>query len=178
MLLSAALVPPDWAQEEVQALTTRLVSMVGELQEGAARPFVLPITGFGNLTTPEAKRVVETLEAALEAVEDQPLVRFEGPMITSGGVVRLGMAGEVDQLLDLARSVPAAVGRLRLYVDRRGFWPGLTLGRTTAPPAAVEGLRAWVGSDWRASTVSILRNGNVATVHAELAVGSATRLAH
>lgn len=177
MLLSAVLVPPDWVQEEIQTLATRLVPVVGELQQAAVRPFVLPITGFGNLTTPDARRVVETLEAALEDVEVQPLVRFAGPMITADGVVRLGMAGEVDELLDLGRSVPTALGRLRLYVDRRGFWPGLTLGRTTALPSALEGLRAWAGSDWRASTVSILRNGDAATVHAELAVGSATRLA-
>lgn len=178
MLLNAAFVPPDWVQEELVALTTRLVPVLGGIEDLAVRPFLLPITGFGNLTTPDAGRVVGALAAALTELEDPaPLVRFSTPTITPGGDIRIGLSGEVERLGELARFVPVAAARLRLYVDRRRFWPGLTLGRTGAPTAALDGLADWVGSDWRAETVSILRRVAAGvTVHAEIGIGASSRL--
>jgi 2'-5' RNA ligase len=174
MMLNAALVPPDWVQEEVDLLTTRVASILGGLEDVAVRPYLLPITGFGNLTSFDARRVLEALVAALGDVREPPMIRFSAPTIAPDGTVRLGISGDVDALADLAGFVPMAVERLRLYVDRRRFWPGLTIGRTDAPASSLDGLRGWIGSDWRASTLSLLRHWDATTAHAEVTVGTGT----
>lgn len=177
MLLHAVFIPPDQVQDEIDSLMGQVSSALGGLDEGAARPFRLPVTGFGNLTNPDATRVVQALDSVLAEFHQPPVIRFSTLTIASDGAVRLGMAGDVDEFVELARHVPKAVERLHLYVDRRQFWPGLVLGRTSAPPAALGDLGAWIGSEWQVSSVAILRRlGDSSFVHADVQIGTAALL--
>lgn len=175
--LSAAITPPREAQQELARLCDAVMAALGGLDDPLVGPVRLPITGFGNVTTPDAGRLVAALAEAVQVVDEALVVRFSGVAVAPDGTVRVGMGGDVDALVELARFVPIVVQRLRLYTDRRRFWPGVVLGRTTADPAALGDLGEWEGSDWAVPAISILRRSGdelVSHVEAALPVPTAT----
>jgi hypothetical protein len=116
----------------------------------------LPITGFGNLTMHDARRVVDSLR---EAAADWPAstVRFAGGTaldFPGDWSVWAKLDGDVDELGVAARGVPQSVERLGFFVDRRMFRPMLSVATvttaTTGPylQEVVDALEAFRGDEW------------------------------
>ena len=185
MLVHGAIVPPRAALEAVdavvravpvplaQAATPAAKGLLGRLgkhradtAEGADAPPMLehvpldemrlPITGFGNLTTTDAHRVIEVIK---EAAAEWPelTARFAGGTaldFPGDWSVWARLEGDVDGLMALARSVPQSVERLGFFVDRRMFRPMLsvaTVTRETTGPflqQVVDALDAFRGEEW------------------------------
>ncbi|WP_457109660.1 2'-5' RNA ligase family protein [Marmoricola sp. URHA0025 HA25] len=116
----------------------------------------LPITGFGNLTTNDANRLVTVLKEAA-AGWAAPSVRFAGGTaldFPDDWSVWAKVDGDVDALMTAARGVPQVVERLGYFLDRRQFRPMLSVATvttaTTGPylEAVVAALDAFRGEEW------------------------------
>lgn len=177
MLLKAAFVPPEPVRDELAWLTGEIQRLVPGAVP-ARRGHWLGVTAFGNVTAPDAVRIENTLQDAFGGVEDAPVVRFEQVFLTPDGSIRVGMAGDVDLLVALARVIPVVVARLDLYVDRRAFWPGMELCRLVPSAKQAEAdrhlalLRGWAGSAWEASALGLMRQtGDTVSVHSLVEIG-------
>lgn len=116
----------------------------------------LPITGFGNLTTHDTARLVDTIaEAAADWT--RPTVQFAGGTaldFPGDWSVWAKVDGDVDALTAAARGVTASVESLGFFVDRRQFRPMLSVAKvttaTTGPflESVVEALEAFRGEEW------------------------------
>lgn len=123
----------------------------------------LPITSFGNLTTHDARRLVDALSEAA-ADRGRPAVAFCG-----GGALEFPgdrsvwarLDGDVRALTDLARVVTTTVERLGLFVDRRVFRPMLAVATvtesTTGPDLdhVVGALEHLHGTPWQVDEIVI-----------------------
>ena len=118
----------------------------------------LPITGFGNLTTNDARRLVDTLREAA-AGWSAPHVRFAGGAALDypgDWSVWAKLDGDVDALSAMARAVTQSVERLGYFVDRRQFRPMLSVATvtpaTTGPflESVVGALDTFRGDEWTA----------------------------
>jgi 2'-5' RNA ligase len=116
----------------------------------------LPITGFGNLTTNDAHRLVEAVREAA-AGWTAPTVRFAGGTaldFPGDWSVWAKLEGDVDELMAVTRGVPQSVERLGYFVDRRQFRPMLSVATvtpaTTGPflEEVVGALDAFRGEEW------------------------------
>ena len=182
MLIHGAIVPPRAVLEAVDAV----VRSVPVPLEGAAAPaskslrgrlgrhradraevpvmlehvpvdeMRLPVTGFGNLTIPDAQRVSEVIREA--AAEWAPAtVRLAGGAaleFPDDWSVWARIEGDLDGLMTIGRGVPHAVERLGFFVDRRTFRPMLSVAtvtrQTTGPflQDVVDALEAFRGEEW------------------------------
>jgi RNA 2',3'-cyclic 3'-phosphodiesterase len=124
----------------------------------------LPITGFGNLTTTDAHRLVEAVREAA-AGWTAPIVRFAGGAaldFPGDWSVWAKLEGDVDELMTITRGVPQSVERLGFFVDRRQFRPMLSVATvtpaTTGPflEELVGALDAFRGEEW-AVEISLTR---------------------
>ena len=169
MFLFAAVVPPESVREWVSAAVDAAggAGPAGnELERVPVEAMRMPITGFGNLALPEVRRLSATLRATVREWEAAPLVRFSGATALEWPEDRsvwLKLQGEVDELTQIARSIPSAVRNLGLLVDRRRFRPWLEVGSIT-PFTTAEYLEHLVaeldrseGPEWRLPAISLLR---------------------
>jgi 2'-5' RNA ligase len=116
----------------------------------------LPVTGFGNLTTHDAHRIVGAIKEA--AAQWPPLtVRFSGGTaldFPDDWSVWARLDGDIEALMAMARSVPQSVEPLGFFVDRRMFRPMLSVAtvtpETTGPylQDVVDALEAFRGEEW------------------------------
>lgn len=142
---------------------------VPALEERAALDLVppdlvhFPITGFGNLTSGDATRLVETLAAAAAAWSAVP-VRFAGGAaleFPGDWSVWATLDGDLEALRAIARGVTESVESLGFFVDRRVFRPMLSLATvteaTTGPylEAVVGALDAFEGEQWVVDHVTV-----------------------
>ncbi|RHW27529.1 hypothetical protein D0Z08_07520 [Nocardioides immobilis] len=161
MLLRAAVVPPDDAVEELWTATRALRTVPGVTAVARER-LDLPITSFGNLLPPDCVRLARLLRSSFEGAE-APRLWFDGFRIEDGGEVVVGLSGDVEPIADLARFVPEAAERLRLYVDRRRFRPVISFATVAPTPspalldAALASVADWAGSPWPVPGLSLLR---------------------
>ena len=137
-----------------------------------------PITGFGNLTTHDVNRLVETLTETA-AGWPAPTVRFAGGTaldFPGDWSVWAKLGGEVDALATIARGVPQCVERLGFFLDRRQFRPMLSVATvttaTTGPflEEVVGALEAFQGEDWTVEislTKETFVNGRPETIEFE-----------
>lgn len=174
MLLKAAFSPPATARDELRALVTEVSHALPAL-EPVGQDFRLPLTTFGNVTVPDAARLEAVLQEGFGGVDDPPTLRFERPALDASGEVRLAMEGDVEVLVDIARTLPFVAARLDLYVDRRRFWPGLAIGRLgegvdlDLAAGRVERWHHWAGTDWTLDGITLLRRtGSGFVVHSEI----------
>jgi len=116
----------------------------------------LPLTGFGNLTTSDSRRLAETLQEAAGAWS-APRVWFAGGAaldFPGDWSVWAKLDGDVDALAALARGVNQSVERLGYFVDRRQFRPMMSIATvtptTTGPflETVVGALDAFRGEEW------------------------------
>jgi len=117
---------------------------------------VLPITGFGNLTTNDSNRLVDVLTSAA-AGWPAPTVRFAGGTaldFPGDWSVWAKLDGDLDAVGAIARGVTQSVESLGFFVDRRQFRPMLSVATvtpaTTGPflQAVVDALEAFRGEEW------------------------------
>ena len=117
---------------------------------------LFPITGFGNVTTNDAHRLVEAIKEAA-AGWTAPTVRFAGGTALDypgDWSVWAKLEGEVEELMTIGRGVPQSVERLGYFVDRRQFRPMLSVATvtpaTTGPflEQVVGALDAFRGEEW------------------------------
>ena len=188
MLVHGAIVPPRSVLEAVAAVVRSvpepagpgrtpqpkgLLGRVGRHRDARAEPAVeaspmlehlpvermhLPITGFGNVTTNDAHRIVEAVREAA-AGWTAPTVRFAGGTaldFPGDWSVWAKLEGDVDELMAVTRGVPQSVERLGYFVDRRQFRPMLSVATvtpaTTGPflEELVAALDAFRGDEWTA----------------------------
>lgn len=163
MLLSTAFVAPEEVRAELAELTDLVgyvVPRLGRLPRPDGR---LPITGFGNMSVEQSRRLVGLLEELVVGWGPLPRVRFARPDVTLRGDVVLGLTGEVEGLVSMARSVPVEARKLGMYVDRRMFWPGLSLGEVpgdvplTGVGERLRELAGWEGREWSVPGIALLR---------------------
>jgi 2'-5' RNA ligase len=122
---------------------------------------LLPITAFGNLTTHDTHRVIQVIKEAAAAWEPAT-VRFSGGTaldFPGDWSVWAKLAGDLDAVFGMARSVPQSVEALGFFVDRRKFRPMLSVAKvtpvTTGPflEEVVAALDAFEGEEWMAEVV-------------------------
>lgn len=124
----------------------------------------LPVAGFGNVTTGDARRVVAALTAAAPQWP-RPRLTFAGAELSqssAGRSVWAAVDGDVDGLWEIAQGVTRCVERLGFYVDRRRFHAGIEVAR--AVPATTEAeldtlvgvLETFVGQPWNVDRLTIL----------------------
>jgi len=191
MLVHGAIVPPRAALEAVDAVIRAVpVPVDGEPSPPSPKGFLgrlgrhrvdveapppapamlehvpvadmlLPITGFGNLTTNDAHKVADTIRAAATGWV-APTVSFAGGTaldFPGDWSVWARLVGDVDALMTCARGVPQCVEGLGFFVDRRQFRPMLSVATvtpaTTGPflEAVVDALEGFRGEPWTADIV-------------------------
>jgi 2'-5' RNA ligase len=125
----------------------------------------LPLTGFGNVTLGDSVQLVEALRTEA-ATWTPPTVHLAGGTaleFRGDESVWAKIAGDVDGLQMIGRTVPQVVQRLGFFVDRRQFRPWLAVGTiteaTTAPylEGVVARLEAFSGRPWVIDTVTVMR---------------------
>jgi 2'-5' RNA ligase len=165
VLLSAAMIPPQSAVDELAALVRSVADDERQFEAVPPAWMHLPVTRFGNVGPGDVTRIVQALrEAAAEWAP--PRLRFAGAVALEwpgGESVRAALSGEVDGLTAIARQVPTAVEGLGFFVDRRGFRPWVSVGTVnamTTPPfqsRLVESLGSYTGPEWWLSHLSLVR---------------------
>jgi hypothetical protein len=159
---------PEATAAPQKGLLGRLGRRREEIAGGAApRPMLehvppevmqLPITGFGNLTTNDSRRLVDTLRE-VAAGWSSPTVWFAGGTALDypgDWSVWARLGGGVDALAAMARGVTQSVERLGYFVDRRQFRPMLSVATvtpaTTGPflESVVGALEEFRGEEWAA----------------------------
>jgi 2'-5' RNA ligase len=144
----------------------------------------LPITGFGNLTTNDVRRLVDALREAASGWET-PIVRFSGGTaldFPGDWSVWAKLDGDIDALMNVGRGVPQSVERLGYFVDRRQFRPMVSVATvtpaTTGPflEQVVAALDAFRGEEWTpeiALTKDVFVDGRAETTEFErIPIGS------
>jgi len=128
----------------------------------------LPVSGFGNVTLADSRRLAAALRTAV-ASWPRPQLHFSGATALEwpgDEAVWAKLGGDVDGLMTVARGVPMVVQRLGFFVDRRQFRPWMAVGTinagTTAPylEQLVAALTAHRGSGWVLDHVSLMRRSN------------------
>lgn len=162
MHLRAAIVPPEHALDQLREVT-RPVSLVPGVTALPTKSLDVPVTAFGNLTPTDGRRLAALLRETLEGAE-APVVRFAGLVEAAApNEIAVGIVGEVEPLVELARYVPEAAEQLRLYVDRRRFRLALpVLSVADEAPvgmlrSAVASVRDWTGAPWAVPGLALLR---------------------
>jgi 2'-5' RNA ligase len=191
---------PEPAEQQPAAQSKGLLGRLGRHRAGQDEPAVvatepmlehvpverlnMPITGFGNLTSSDAHRLVGVLrEAAAGWVV--PVVRFAGGAaldFPGDWSVWAKVEGDVDELMTVTRAVPQSVERLGFFLDRRQFRPMLSVATvtpaTTGPflEEVVGALDAFRGDEWAPEislTTETFVNGRPETTEFErIALGS------
>ena len=145
----------------------------------------LPLCRFGNLTQSDAARLTDALRG--QAGDwPAPRLRFHGGDALpwpGDQSVWVSLAGDVDELGEVARGVARVAQGLRLFVDRREYRPMVQLGTITAHTTAtwleqlVADLVELESDAWFQTTIALLVPAESARydapfrVHAEIPLG-------
>ena len=134
----------------------------------------VPLTGFGNVTTNDARRITQALRSACGALggsivhltgcvplapPEQALLAVELREPPSLGAV----PGAVHPLRTISSTVVRSVEQVGFFCDRRAFRPHVPLGEVTpdATPAYLQSLGraldAHLSDAWEVTHVSVLR---------------------
>lgn len=135
MRIVVAIVPPEHVINDVVAALGRTPAPPGELDRIGRGSLMIPVFTLGNVTRPEAGAVAELLRTELDRSRPPPQVRLAGvsALETEGDLtVGIPLAGEVDRVNELARSMWDLVTVRGYFVDRRRWAPRLTIGSITA----------------------------------------------
>ena len=136
-----------------------------ELELISAEQMNLPITGFGNVTPGDARRLTEAISAAA-ATWASPTVCFTGgtALETPGDrSVWVGLEGDVAELMSVGRGVTQSVEPLGFFVDRRKFRPSMAVAtvteHTTTPylQSVLDALDAFRGQPWAVEDVLLTK---------------------
>jgi 2'-5' RNA ligase len=145
----------------------------------------LTLARFGNLTQSDAARLTDAL-CAQAPTWPAPRLRLQGGDALpwpGDKSVWVSLAGDMDELWEVARGVPRVAQGLQLFVDRREFRPLIRLGtindQTTAAwlEQLVAELNELESAAWIQSTFSLLvpaestRHETPFRVHAEIQLG-------
>jgi 2'-5' RNA ligase len=133
--VTVAIVPPEPVLDHVEAALARSPVPPGEFEPVARGSLMIPVFSLGNVTRPEASAVAEFLHAELDRSRPPPQVHFEGVLALEAEgdlTVGLPLAGDVDRVNELARSMWDLVMVRGYFVDRRRWAPRLTVGSVTA----------------------------------------------
>jgi 2'-5' RNA ligase len=187
MLVHGAIIPPRSVLEAVAAVVRSVPEPVeaaasasargvlgrfGRRKEEASEPegptmleqvpferMHFPITGFGNLTTGDSRRLLGAISKAA-ADWAAPTVRLAGGTaldFPGDWSVWARAEGDVDALGAVARGVTQSVQALGFFVDRRQFRPMLSVATvtpaTTGPflESVVNALATFRSEDWTAA---------------------------
>lgn len=143
-------------------LTDLLTDLPAELRPAAPERMHLTLAFLGEVSEPQVPALQERL--ARTAARQPPVdLRLAGGGRFDGSVLWVGVAGDVERLRHLARSVAGAARHSGIAVEQRTYRPHVTLAR--ARPAAdlrplaalLEGYR---GPAWTASEIVLVRSRN------------------
>ena len=136
-----------------------------ELELISAEQMNLPITGFGNVTTGDARRLEEAISAEA-ATWTPPTMWFTGGTAVENPNDRsvwAGLEGDVAALMSVARGVTQSVEPLGFFVDRRKFRPSMAVAtvteHTTTPylQSILDALDAFRSEPWTVEHVLLTR---------------------
>jgi len=141
-----AIEPPEAVRAEIAAIQERLKKTVrGVIRWVRPEGIHLTLKFFGNIPPPAVERISAAVAARTAGVAPFDLtVGTVGvfPDLNRPRVVWLGMAGEVDRLLGLQKSLDREFGALGFPREERPFRAHLTLGRIKTPKGLVGLARA------------------------------------
>ena len=189
MLLFATIIPPAPVRKHlVDFLDTALDNVAvapaprgllrrRRAQEPAGRPLSevltplplealhLPIGALGNLTTSDSMKLADALRGDV-ATWTRPELQF------NGGIARetpdddhlwVKLAGDIDELWEIARQLPNSVQRLGYMLDRRSFRPLMPIGTLTGEPREeelgrlIEAMDVYRGLPWIIDRISLMK---------------------
>jgi hypothetical protein len=166
MRVTVAIVPPEHVLDDVEAALSRTPAPPGEFDRAARGSLVIPVFSLGNVTRPEASAVAEFLHAELDRSRPPPQVRFAGVWALEAvgdPTIGLPLAGEVDRVEELVRTLWDLVTLRGYFVDRRRWAPRLTIGSVTATTSLpfLERLVADLGDhatpSWSLASIAFVR---------------------
>jgi len=141
-----AIEPPAAVRAEIAAIQERLKKTVrGVIRWVRPEGIHLTLKFFGNIPPPAVERISAAVAARTAGVAPFDLtVGTVGvfPDLNRPRVVWLGMAGEVERLLVLQKSLDREFGALGFPREERPFRAHLTLGRIKTPKGLVGLARA------------------------------------
>lgn len=165
MQVSVAIVPPEGVLNEIEALVDGIPGVRAQLDMVPTGALRLPLIGLGNLTRPDVDALCEHLEELVAEIGLTPRIGLAGAIAleTPDDVtVSLGIVGDVDGMITVAKALPPMVSDFGFYVDRRRFAPKFTIGRvtpaTTLPvlQALVDKLEGYRSREWELVGVDVL----------------------
>ncbi|MGG5258999.1 2'-5' RNA ligase family protein [Phycicoccus avicenniae] len=135
MILFLALVPPPGVADALAEVVSRVPYGPDEFHGLHRSELLLRVAGLGSMATPEVASVVRAVRDGLPRGMAPPHVWLDGAWaLESEKDPSIGarVAGDVDALNTLVRTLPTAVQAHGLYLDRRAFLPRLSVGTITA----------------------------------------------
>jgi 2'-5' RNA ligase len=164
--VTVAIVPPETVLDHVEAAFARTPVPPGEFERVAHGSLMIPVFSLGNVTRPEASAVAAFLLTELDRSRPPPRVRLDGVWALEAEgdrTVGLPLAGDVDQVNEIVRSLWDLVVVRGYFVDRRRWAPRLTVGSVTATTSLpfLERLVAELGAHssptWAVSSILFVR---------------------
>jgi hypothetical protein len=140
-------------------------AVADELELISADQLSLPVTGFGNVTSADARRLAQVVSAEA-ATWSRPTLYFTGgtALETPGDrSVWVGLEGDVAALMAVGRGVTQSVEPLGFFVDRRKFRPAMAVATITEHTtteylqSVLDALDAFRGEPWTVEYVSLTR---------------------
>jgi 2'-5' RNA ligase len=163
--LSAAVLPPEPALQELVDVVRSVGPGTPELDPVPLDAMCVPVTSFGHVARRDAVGLATALRDAA-ATWPRPKLYFAGGTALEWPgdyAIWAKLAGDIDDLATVGRGVPAAVQRLGFFVDRRRFRPWLSVGEitdvTTAPylERLVAALDGFHGQPWILGDLCLLQ---------------------
>ncbi|MPZ26334.1 MAG: RNA 2',3'-cyclic phosphodiesterase [Micromonosporaceae bacterium] len=176
MRLFVAVYPPESALDHLAAAVGRLrlgqVAADGTNVRLARRPlWHITLVFLGEVADDRAPAAAESVQAGVArwraASATAPVLQLAGGGRFGRGrtsVIWIGVAGEIDPLYRLTRSVRRSLRAARLGFDRKPFRPHLTIARpgdrlpATDLAADVAALAGYAGPVWPAEQVRLVRS--------------------
>lgn len=156
MMLRAAFVPPTEAVERLRALGDRLARLPGVEAVEPGRVDV-PIAGLGNMVEEDARRFTGLLAECVSDLE--PILVRPVAVEARGEDVTVRLDGDLDALVEVARAVGIAAQGVRVFIDRRAFWPAVVVGSGSLAGirTGADGLGELAGTSWLVEDVDLVR---------------------
>jgi 2'-5' RNA ligase len=179
VLVTVAIIPPKHVIDHVEAAMARTPVPPGEFNLVARGALMIPVLSLGNVARPEVGPVADFISDQLDRSRPPAQVKFAGVWALEpegDPTVGLPLAGEVDQVGALVRSLWDLVSMRGYFVDRRSWAPRLTLGSVTATTSLpflehlVADLDTYASPVWTVSSVAFVRPRFDATMSAPLEV--------
>jgi hypothetical protein len=164
--VTVAIVPPEPVLDHVETVLARTPVPPGELERVTRGSLMVPVFSLGNVTRPEASAVADFVHTELDRSHPAPQVWLEGvwALETEGDqTVGLPLAGDVDRVSELARTLGDLVMVRGYFVDRRRWAARLTIGSVTPTTSLpflerlVADLGAQTSPAWPVSSIVFVR---------------------